>query len=503
MKLFLTGLFHVLYSLMFFLLIPLTGLPQPNSRGDSPNVLFICVDDLKPELGCYGADYIHSPNIDRLASQGTVFTNHFVAVPTCGASRFNMLTGMLPRVKDHLSNDAIRKNISGKPESEIPETFIHHLRRNGYHTVGVGKISHYVDGLLYGYTDPVGTERELPHSWDEFAFNAGKWGTGWNAFFGYADGTNRQSRDKLVKPYEKGDVTDDGYPDGLTADLAIAKLKELGEKNQPFFLGVGFFKPHLPFNAPDKYWDLYDEEKIPLTPSPNVPEDVNRASLHESGEFNSYLAGDEHPSLQDPVSDAYQRKVRHAYFAAVSYVDAQVGRVLDELERAGLSDNTIVILWGDHGWHLGDHRVWGKHTLFESALKSPLIVRVPGKATSGQKIDRVVSTVDIYPTLMELCGVKMNFKTDGNSMVPLLKNAHTRKWRDAAWSYYNKGITLRTPQYRFTKYFRDDQPAIELYDHKADGLENRNVATQHPDVIKKLLPLLDEKIFDVYQTGKK
>jgi arylsulfatase A-like enzyme len=476
----------------------------PRTSGTAkPNVLFICIDDLRPELGCYGADYIHSPNIDRLASRGVVFTNYFANVPTCGASRCAMLTGMLPRTKKHLSNEAVRTFISGKPESTVPETFIHQLRRNGYHTVGIGKISHYADGLLYGYNDEVGTERELPNSWDELLFDAGKWKTGWNAFFGYADGTNRQSRKKQVKPYEEGHVSDEGYPDGLTADLAVRKLKELRQKDQPFFLGVGFFKPHLPFTAPAKYWDMYDEDKITLTPSPDLPENVNVASLHASGEFNGYLAGDEHPSLQKPVSEEYQRKLRHAYFAAVSYVDAQVGKVLDELDRLGLSENTIVVIWGDHGWHLGDHRVWGKHTVFERALRSVLVMRAPGKTTSGQKIDRIVSSVDIYPTLMDLCGVEMPMKTDGSSVVPLLEDAHTRRWKDAAWAYYNEGITLRTSRYRLTKYFRSAQPVIELYDHETDDPENMNVAAQHADVVQKLLPLLEEKDFGIYsEKGK-
>lgn len=494
---------YVISILLFLISIPLPGLAQAGDleqhQPTKPNVLFICVDDLKPELGCYGADYIHSPNIDRLASGGAVFTNHFATVPTCGASRFSMLTGMLPRMRGQLSNEAARDFISGKAESELPETFIHHLRRNGYYTVGIGKISHYADGLLYGYTDPVSSRRELPHSWDELVFNPGKWETGWNAFFGYADGTNRQSRNKQVKPYEKSSVNDEGYADGLTAELAIQKLKELGQSNRPFFLGVGFFKPHLPFNAPAKYWDLYDEHEIPLTPSPDLPVDVNRASLHGSGEFNGYLTGDEHPSLQKPVSDAYARKLRHAYFAAVSYVDAQVGRVLDELERSGLAKNTIVILWGDHGWHLGDHRVWGKHTLFESALKSALILRAPGVTTSPQKIDRIVSSVDIYPTLMELCGVPVNFKTDGNSLVPLLRDADNPQWKDAAWAYYNEGITVRTPTYRLTKYFRNEQPATELFDHSVDDLENTNVAAKHPDAVRELLLLVEEKDFGIYQ----
>jgi arylsulfatase A-like enzyme len=243
---------------------------------------------------------------------------------------------------------------------------------------------------------------------------------------------------------------------------------------------------------------MYDEDEITLTPSPDLPENVNVASLHASGEFNGYLAGDEHPSLQKPLSDEYQRKLRHAYFAAVSYVDAQVGKVLDELDRLGLSENTIVVIWGDHGWHLGDHRVWGKHTVFERALRSVLVMRAPGKTTSGQKIDRIVSSVDIYPTLMDLCGVAMPMKTDGSSVVPLLEDAHTRRWKDAAWAYYNEGITLRTSRYRLTKYFRSAQPVIELYDHETDDPENMNVAAQHSDVVQKLLPLLEEKDFGIY-----
>ncbi len=206
---------------------------------------------------------------------------------------------------------------------------------------------------------------ELPNSWNEMLFEPGKWGTGWNAFFGYADGTNRNELKGETKPYEGADVNDESYPDGLTANLAIKKLKELAVKDQPFFLGVGFFKPHLPFNAPKKYWDLYDESKIPLTPSPDIPNNVNPASLHASGEFNGYKLGEEKAALSKPLSDAYARKLKHAYYAGVSYIDAQVGKVFNELKQLGLDKNTIIVVWGDHGWHLGDDRVWGKHTIAE------------------------------------------------------------------------------------------------------------------------------------------
>ncbi len=314
-----------------FLIVALTVFAMNSSRAEEgqPNILFIAVDDLRPELGCYGNSVIHTPNIDKLAKEGSIFTNHFVQVPTCGASRYSLLTGMRPRKKSHLSNNVIVEELSEKPEEQVPETFIHHLKRNGYYTVGIGKISHSADGLVYGYNDPVSAKRELPHSWDELLFNHGKWGTGWNAFFGYADGENRQSMKKLVKPYEAGAVEDTGYADGLTADLAIAKLQELEKQAQPFFLGVGFFKPHLPFNSPESYWDQYHRDSIPVSMNPDIPQNINLRSLHGSNEFNQYQLSDEFASLSKPLSDSYARKLVHAYYACVTYIDHQIGRVLE------------------------------------------------------------------------------------------------------------------------------------------------------------------------------
>lgn len=458
-----------------------------------PNVLFIAVDDLRPDLGSYGNTFIKTPHMDKLASESRLFENHFVQVPTCGASRYSLLTGQLPRQQAHLSNDAIKNFISGEPEKEKPETFIHRLRRSGYYTVGIGKISHFPDGLLYGYNeDPEGAERELPYSWDEVVFDPGKWGTAWNAFFGYADGSNRQSRNKKVNPYEKAAVNDEAYPDGLTANLAISKINELSEKEDPFFLGIGFFKPHLPFNAPKKYWDLYKESEIPLSPSPDIPENVHPASIYNSSEFNQYLEGEEKPSKTNLVSDDYARKIRHAYYASVSYVDAQVGKVLEELDRQGLSENTIVILWGDHGWQLGDHRVWGKHTIFEKALNSPLMIKVPGMNDSGIPTERVVSTIDIYPTLMDLCGLEPVKPTDGTSLSHLLKDPESKNWENISYSYFNNGISMRTKRYRLTRYFRNEEPKVELYDHKNDPDEKQNIAREQPHIIRRLMPVLNK-----------
>ncbi|WP_373497614.1 sulfatase [Aquiflexum sp.] len=480
-------------TFLFFMVM--STLSFPNGKKDLPsfNVVFIAVDDLRPDIGAYGNLLVKTPNMDRLAKSSTVFQNHYVQIPTCGASRSSILTGLLPKTTRHLQNSALETFMANEPEKDIPESMVHHFRRNGYYTVGIGKIGHSVDGLLYGYEEsPEGAKPEMPYSWNEFLFDPDKWGTGWNAFFGYADGSNRQGMNNQVKPYEKADVPDTGYPDGITAELATEKLRQLAGKNQPFFLGVGFFKPHLPFTSPKKYWDLYNEQDIPLSPVPDIPENIHLASLQRMGEFNNYQAGDEKARLENPLSDEYARKLRHAYYAAVSYADAQVGKVLDELERLGLAENTIVVLWGDHGWHLGDHRVWGKHTNFEVALRSPLIIKVPGIKPREIGKNEVVSSVDLYPSLMELCGLPVDFPLDGKSLVKLMQEGKDEQRDNIAFSYFNHGITMRNERYRLTRYFREENPVIELYDHLHDPLESKNIAAQHPEIVAQLMPLWEK-----------
>jgi arylsulfatase A-like enzyme len=455
-----------------------------------PNILFIAVDDLRPELGAYGKSYTYTPNLDQLASKSSVFQNHFVTVPTCGASRYSMLVGKLPKSKGDLSNMAAVNNISNKPESERPKTFVQDLRENGFYTVGIGKLSHHPDGYVYEYDEPKSNQLELPGTWDEMLFDSGKWGTGHNAFFGYADGSNRTGMNKQVKPYESAEVEDTGYPDGLTAELAIDKLSELKERQEPFFLGVGFFKPHLPFTAPKKYWDLYEGSEIPLAPFAAIPEGSGAASLITSGEFNQYALGEEKAGLDHAVSDEYARKIRHAYLASVSYVDAQIGKVLDELEKQGLAENTIVVIWGDHGWHLGDDLVWGKHTLFDWALQSVLMIKTPdGK---GNYINQIVSTVDIAPTLLELAGVKPSEKLDGESLVDLMKNPELNSWRNTAYSYFNQGNSVRTNDYRLTRYHRENGPEYELYDQIQDPNETKNIAPKKLESLENLKEVLEK-----------
>ncbi|MDF2156693.1 sulfatase [Algoriphagus sp. CAU 1675] len=472
-----------------FCLLAFSEVFSQNVSPKQPNILFIAVDDLRPELGAYGQSYAITPHLDRFAVQSSVFKNHYVTVPTCGASRYSMLVGKLPKSKVELGNMAAVHQLAKKPKDQRPKTFIQNLREKGFYTVGIGKISHHPDGYVYEYEEPKSDLIELPGSWDEMIFDPGKWETGHNAFFGYADGSNRTDRNKQVKPYEMADVPDEGYADGLSANLAMAKLQELKEKNQPFFLGVGFFKPHLPFTAPKKYWDLYTESIIPLAPFAAIPQGSSKASLIESGEFNQYALGEEKASLDHALSDSYARKLRHAYLASVSYVDAQIGKVLEELERLGLAENTLVVIWGDHGWHLGDQLVWGKHTLFDRSLHSVLMIKAPGMAAT--EIQQIVSSVDIYPTLMELIGEEPDRDLDGKSLLDLMKNPNLETWRNTAYSYFNQGNSVRTANYRLTRYFREAQPKYELYDEVNDPYESINVADRDPRVLSELQLILE------------
>lgn len=459
----------------------------------APNVVLICVDDLLPALKCYGNDEVHSPNIDKLANKAALFTKHYVTVPTCGASRYSLLRSSLPKSRAELGNEIANRFSNNNVENpNPPETFIAHLREHGYYTVGIGKISHSSDGYIYPYNAPArSNRRELPNSWDEILFDAGKWGHGWNAFFGYANGQSRTSLQGKVEPFEAGNVDDEGYVDGLTAKLAVKKINELAHSEQPFLLAVGFFKPHLPFNSPKKYWDIYDENTLSVTATPDLPQGVHKASLHNSSEFNNYQGGAERASLESPLSDVYTRQLTHAYYAAVSYVDAQIGKVLTALEDSGLSENTIIVLWSDHGWHLGDYNMWGKHTLFDKSLRSVLLIKTP-QMNTAKRIDRVVSSIDIAPTILELCAVEPLPYADGHSLSALLADCSISSWDDVAYSYFRNGISMVTPRYRLTNFFRKEHPIWELYDHKEDPLETKNIALERPDVVEELKSKLQE-----------
>ena len=475
--------------LVLFLIVGITQVSASHAQ-QKPNIIFIAIDDLRPDLGCNGNKIVKSPYLDELAKEGIVFNRHYAVVPTCGASRYALLTGKIPHHKACVTNRAMIELLAQPTEPEIPETFIHALRRHNYRTVGIGKISHTADGLVYGYEEQPTDQLELPYSWDEMLFDPAKWGTGWNAFFGYADGSNRQGKKSQVYPYEMVEVADTAYPDGISTQLALEKVNELAEHDNPFFLALGLFKPHLPFTAPKKYWDLYNRDEIVLSPNPVLPKGVHEASLQKMGEFNRYQLGEEKAVLEKSLTEDYARKLIHAYYASISFSDAQVGKIIARLKELNLYDDSMIIIWGDHGWHLGDHRIWGKHTLFERALRSALIVKPPKYRGDVHVDDHVVSSLDIYPTIMDLCDLPMPYDTEGRSMQQLWESSDPN-WENHALGFFRNGLTLRTDQYRITKYYREEKPDLELFDHTIDPYETTNIAAKNPLVAQELLAKLE------------
>ena len=430
---------------------------------------------------------MHTPNLDQLAEEGRLFKNHYVQVPTCGASRYSLLMGQYPSTRKYLGNYALRDYLTDAKETGL-QTLPQLFKNNGYYTAGLGKIGHFVDGLVYTYGGEGDGRLEMPDSWDEVWGPTDKWGTAWNAFFAYADGRNRNSLKRQVAPLEFTAEKDEDLPDGLIAKKAVATLKELSKKEQPFFLGVGFFKPHLPFVAPKKYWDLYEGVALPLSPNPEQPQKGVSKALHNSGElFNSYKIQPEKGGAGVRITDAYAMELRRAYFAAVSYADAQVGKVLQTLKETGLDKNTIVVVWGDHGWHLGDQTLWGKHSLFERALNSAFIIKTPEMVKKGKHSEAMVESVDIYPTLLELSNLKSSQALSGKSLVPILKNPE-KKIDEVALSFWHSGYSMRTPQYRLTKFKAGEEIFTELYDHLKDPNESENLAesTEYHSIVSKL-----------------
>ena len=458
---------------------------------EKPNVLFIAVDDLRPELGCYGETWMKTPNIDRLAASGVTFTRHYVQVATCGASRHALLTGLRPTTDIEYGNSAFgqqQEKLAARPTESFPHLF----KQNGYHTTAIGKISHNGSDC----------SRDLPRSWSDVPSAGIRFPSGWD----FPDPLPESKKKKILlrHPFASRDGDDNVYKDGHLADIAVTELGALKNQNRPFVLAVGFSKPHLPFSSPKKYWDMYDPEKLPAIPYPDIPEGIDpQMSLHPSFE----LVGQYWVPEGALEQEEYRRKLRHGYCAAVSYIDAQVGKVLDELDRLNLSKNTIVVLWGDHGWHLGDLGTWGKHTAFERALRSPLLVRTPGMKTSGQASDALIETVDIYPTLAELCGLTPPDGLGGESFAALLNNpkatgpteafGYHRPW---TWSVRALGPhpwckTIRTDRYRLSVWTAEKNGEkvvqVELYDHQTDPEETNNLAKTHPELVDSLIKHLD------------
>ena len=453
---------------------------------DPPNVLLICVDDLRPELGAFGVEYIHSPHIDGLAAEGRSFTRHYVQAPTCGASRYALLIGRYSEGGAGRGNDALVQRARRRVEGEavapsLPELF----RAAGYTSVSVGKVSHHPGGRFgENWNDPQAVE--MPGAWDRNFMPSGPWLHPRGDMHGLANGLVRIRGETPVLESFPGDER--SYPDGWIADMALEELRSLAFDDEPFFLAVGFIRPHLPFGAPASYMRHY--EGIELPPIPHAEKPEGRTTWHGSGEFfGGYAHG-----ARDPRSDAeYAAELRRHYAACVSYVDHLVGRLLGELERLRLEEETVVVLWGDHGWHLGEHGVWGKHTLFEESLRSPLIVRVPGLQEEGARSAAIVETVDLLPTLCELAGIPAPEDLDGRSLVPQLRDPGLAG--HAAISYRSHAETLRTPRHRLIRHVEAGETvALELYDHESDPGETRNLAEAEPVLAAELLEVLVTKL---------
>lgn len=463
------------------LLLLATGLAAANP----PNVLFIAADDLRNDLGCYGEDHMVTPHIDALAAQGRVFRNHYVAVPTCGASRYALMTGLRPTSATD-SNNAFNQMPTSLPDE--PESWVDLLRRNGWYTASLGKITHEPDGYrwndsgTYDIGRSQATFPDMRHSWNEVVYDHGQWGAQRYPLFAYADGTGRVRG--TTSAYEIGvdengeSLPDDAYPDGQMAEAAIEKLREFSDDGTRFCLALGFHKPHLPFNAPKAYWDLYDPQTLPPAFPLGAPSGANPATITNSGEINAYTNRSDRALL------------RHAYYASISYVDAQVGKVLAALEELGLAQNTIVVLWGDHGWCFDDYGLIGKHKVLEKSLESPLIIRPPAglapEAFGGVAAEGVVETIDLYPTLAELCGLTPPASVAGSSLVPMIRNP-LAPGKNHAFSRWGNGTTIRTSDWRLVSVNGD----YDLYDLSEVRYELEDVSARQPAVLSELRPQLN------------
>jgi len=439
-----------------------------------PNVLFIAIDDLRPELGCYGHSHIHSPNIDRLAESGLTFNRAYCNIPVCGASRASIMSGLRPN-RTHFLNFACRQDEDVPGVVSLPM----HFKNNGYQTVSLGKIYHHQN-------DGKGSWSETP--W----FPQGDW-QGWQAYVLPESHRQIEPRPRGAgingPSFERPDGPDHIYPDGMIAEEAMHRLQQFRNTGEPFFLAVGFLKPHLPFNAPKKYWDLYDFDEIELPANMKKPDGAPDECMHNFGELRNYTDVPD----QGPLGKEFMRKLIHGYYACVSYTDAQIGKVLKELERLGLAENTIVILWGDHGWHLGEHNLWCKHCNFEKVLHTPLILRAPGK-NQNLKTDALVEYVDIYPSLCELAELEKPFHLQGKSFVPLAENPN-QPWKEEVYCRWIRGETVVTKTHTYTEWLSDETGQVSarmMYNLEEDPEETVNISEKPEN--KKRIEELSEKL---------
>lgn len=480
------------------------------------NVLFIAIDDLKPDINSFGFSETFTPFFDELAKSSTIFTSAYCQQAVCGPSRASLLTGVRPDKTKVWDLETLIRDKNPNIVT-LPQLF----KSNGYKTIGVGKIfdPRSVDKQAdeVSWTIPFKRKYPLAKGYEDLAYE-----TYQNPEIkakqkaGVVMSSGEDVKSDLKISTECLDVPDDAYSDGAMANYVVRQLKELRNDNQPFFFAVGFKKPHLPFVAPKKYWDLYNREKISLASWQKKSINSTDIAYHNSGELRNYsdiIPSKDNNAINDDLlhlPDDKQRLLIHGYYACISYIDAQIGKLTDALIENGLDKNTVIVIWGDHGWHLGDHSLWNKHSNFEQAVRAPLLFYVPG-ITNGKKYVQPVEFVDIFPTLCELAGIKISSYLDGKSLVPVLNN-NDYKIKDFSISQYPRGpgkgaretmgYSLRNNQFRFTEwvgnYFNTAKPfnekdikALELYDLVNDPNETTNIVND-PKMKKVVLRLSDQ-----------
>ena len=438
------------------------------SDGKRPNILFLAVDDLRPELDSYGARQMVTPHFDRLAGRGVRFDRAYCNIAVCGASRASLMKGLRP-TPSRFTKYHTRADEDAPQVPSLPMVF----KQHGYHTQSNGKVYHHVTDDPQAWSEPSWVP-ETPSIWWALPENRA-----------LATGKDRGPA------YEAADAPDEIYPDHQICDKTLADLRRLAEQNQPFFLACGFYRPHLPFSVPQKYWDLYPPDQIELPDNMFFPHNLPAAFQYDWGELRAYHG----IPKQGPVSEETARQLIRGYYASVSFVDAQLGRLLDALEELGVADNTVIVLWGDHGFQLGEHGFWCKHTNFEIASRTPLMIAAPG-IEGGRVSRRLVEFIDIYPTLCDLAGLPQPDHLQGKSMLPLLLDADAEH-KQAVYTRHGGGDAVRTDRWRY-KEMRSrgglgDLLGVGLFDLENDPDENQNVAEDpaHADVRQTLKAMLD------------
>ena len=477
---------------LFLALLILGGLlPKLGLAANTPNVLLILVDDLKPVLGCYGDPVAKTPFMDAFAKTALRFDRAYCNQAVCAPSRYTLMLGSR-------SSSTGLYDLSNNLRQFYPDavTMPQFFRQHGYRAESIGKIFHIGHGNL-GDPDSWSVPH-FPEKVIEYLVPASTGGrmTREEALFGNVV-LDHPLRDlPRGAAFESPDVPDEAYADGRVAAEAGRRLAAAKKRGEPFFMAVGFARPHMPFCAPKKYWDLYDRDTLPMPKFEGDPAGAPSYAGKALGEVTNYKPVPEKQRIKD---DNMKRDLIHGYYASMSYADTQIGKVLAVLDRLDLAKDTIVLLWGDHGFHLGDHSTWTKHTNYEEANRIPIILRAPGVTQPGSSTGQLTETVDLYPTLAELAGLPKPQgpqPMDGLSLMPVLKDP-SQRIRDHAYHCYPRsprlGQAIRTERYRMVEWARPDGQGVadyELYDYQEDPLETKNLAAERPAVMKELKAML-------------